>query len=99
MPIQTLLGRLVVIRGYLEGAVSPRFLGGAGEIDRLVGCIGASASQHGYPPCRLFDDNFDNTNMLLHRQCGRLAGGAAGDKNVCSLLDMPIDKMAKGRLI
>ena len=61
--------------------------------------IGAAACNHGHAPSCLLDANFDHAMMLCVRKRRSLARRSARDKRFGAVLNLPIDKRAKSRLV
>ncbi len=66
----------------------PRWPGLLGEAD-VVACVGAGRAgdhRHGHG----IDDGLEQAELLVDRQCRRLAGGARHDQALVALLDEPL---------
>ena len=67
-----------------------------GELDRLIGRIGAGAGDDRNAAARLVDAPFDDVLVLVMRQRRALARGADRNQAIGSFGDLPIDQIAEG---
>src|ERR687894_1658544 len=96
VPVQSLLGRFVVVGGDLQRAVCALLLGHLRVLDRHVRAVRASTRDDGHPPVRDPDHGaYDEAVLLLGHGRG-LARGPAGDKAVNAALDLELDHAFQG---
>src|ERR671911_139845 len=96
MPVQPLLGRLVVVGGDLQRAVGAFLLRHFRVLDRHVRAVRARARDNGHPPVRDPDHGaYDEAVLLLGHGRG-LARGAARDEAVDATLDLELDHTFQG---
>ncbi len=93
VPVEAFLGRLVVVAGRMQGGVGADLLGEAGEVDRLVGRVGAGTGDHRHALPGGFDAQLDDALVLVVAEGGAFAGGADRHQPVRSLRDLPIHQL------
>ena len=99
MRIEAVLRRLVVIGRDHEHRIGAGLLGVLGEIDRLLGRIGAGAGHDRDAAARLIDAPFHDFLVLVMGQRRAFARGADRDEPVGALGDLPIDQVAERFLV
>src|SRR5690606_18349463 len=83
---QPLLRRLVVVGRHDQQAVGSRALGGPGELHTVPGVVGSHTRHHGGAIAHRLDHRAQDAIFLLVGGGGRLAGRAAHDQAVVTLL-------------
>ena len=99
MRVEAALARLVVIGRDDEHGVGARLLGMDGELDRLLGAVGAGAGDDRHAAFGDLDAELDDAVMLLVRKRRRFAGRADRNEAARSLADLPVDEGAEGVLV
>src|SRR2546427_6450644 len=99
VPVEALLGRLVVVRVDDERAGGARPLGVLRQVDRLGGRVGAGARDDPDPAARSLDDDLHDPPVLVVRQARGLAGGSARNQAVGPVRDVELDQLPEFRLV
>ena len=99
VPVEAFLGRLVVVAGRMQGGVGAGLLGKAGEVDRLVGRVGARAGDHRHALPGGFDAQLDDALVLVVAQGGAFAGRADRHQPMRALRDLPLHKLLERPLV
>ena len=87
VPHQGLLRRLVVVRRHQQQAVRAGLLGAAGQLDGVMGVVGARARDHPGPVPDRLDDGADQALLLVVAGRGRLTGRPADHQAVVAVVD------------
>ena len=93
MLVQPLLARLVVVRHHRQHRIGATGLGRRGQFDRLQGAVGAGAGNDRDPAGDRLHGQVDHPLVLVEIECGRLAGGPAGDQAVNAAGDLELDQV------
>ena len=93
------LARPVVIGRDAQPGSGPRLARKAHVQQRILRIVAAAAGDHRHAPGGLLDADLDHPVMLRIAERGGLAGRAARDERARALLDLPVDQLAKGRLV
>jgi hypothetical protein len=99
MPVESLLGRLVVIGGDHEEGVGADLLGVLGEGYRLGGRVRAGSGDHGDAAFRLLHADLDDPLVLLVAERRAFSRRSHGNKAFRAVLDLPVHMAAKGLLV
>ena len=99
VPVQALLGRLVVVRGHQQASVGPGLVGIAGQFDGLGGGVGASACDHRDAPPHLIDHAANHLVVLGDAQSRRFPRRANRDQCIAVLLQMEIHQRGQGHVV
>ena len=88
------LGGFIVVRSDKERTVGFGILGVLRKLDGFAGIVGSSPGQYRYPAFDLIHADAHDPFVLVMRQGGGFARGAAGNKTVNALFDLPFDESA-----
>src|SRR5436309_1613732 len=99
VPVEALLGRLVVVRRDQQGRVRPNGLGMAGELDGLVRRVGPRAGNDRHATPDNLHGELDDPLVLLMGKRGGLARRPARHDPIGSVRDLPLDQIAEGFLV
>ena len=99
MPIQTLLGRFVVVRRHRQDAIGAHTLALLRQRNHVPRVVATSAGEYRHAPGGFVHDKLDHADLLTLAERRRLAGGAAGDQPLGAFADLPVDKCLIGGLI
>ena len=92
MAEQAFRARLVVVGGDDQHGVGAGLVRLPGELDGLLGRIGAGAGDHRDPPARRRDHGAHDVHVLLVGEGGRFAGRPDGHEAVDPALDLVLDQ-------
>src|SRR5438552_6961225 len=99
VPVETLLGRFVVVPRDQQGRVRPDGLGMAGKLDRLVRRVGPRAGNDRHtPPDGLYGELNDPLVLRMGKR-GGLARRPARHNTVGAARELPFDQIAEGLLV
>ena len=93
--VEAFLGGLVVVGRDGEDAVRAQALQFARQFDDFARVVAARAAQHRHLALGLFDRDLDDAQMLGARERGAFAGGAAGNQEIDSGIDLAADQPAQ----
>src|SRR5439155_22693734 len=99
VPVEALLGWLVVVRRYQEGRVRADGLGMAGELDRLVRRVGPRAGNDRHATPDGLHGELDDPLVLFMGERGGLARRPTRHDTVGSVRDLPLEQIAEGFLV
>ena len=96
VPVEALLGGLVVVRRRGEHAICTRRDRTFGVQDRGAGIVAADASHHRHPSRGGPHTGSDHSSMLVHVERGRFAGGATRHQPLHAAGDLGLDQALVG---
>ena len=99
VPVQALLGGLVVVGRHQQAAVGPEGRGVAGQVQRLGGRVRPGPGDHRHPARHRLDDLADHLAVLVVVEGGRLAGGPDRDDGVGAGVDVELDQPGEGIVV
>ena len=97
--VHAFLGRLVVIGRHHQHGIRACLLRVLGELDGLLGRIGASTRDDRRAALGLVDAPFDDALVLVMAQGGAFAGRADGHQAVGAFGDLPAYQATEGGLV
>ena len=89
---QAVLGGLVVVGSHHQDGIGAVVTGGLGEVQHMLGVVGAGTGHHGDTACGALDGEADDLLALGGGQGGALAGGAHGNQSGNAVLDLEVDE-------
>src|SRR6185369_8676224 len=92
---QTFLGRLVVVGGHEQDAVSAGLFRLLAQFDRFLGRVGTGAGNDRNPLLHLRDDRLDHVHMLIVIERRGLAGSAARYDGIGPALDLELHQFTE----
>ena len=92
---EAVLGGLVVVGGDHQDGIRAVVTGGLGEVQHMLGVVGAGAGDDGDPACGLLHGEADDLLALGGGEGGTLTGGAHGDQRGNAVVDLEIDQTAQ----